>query len=178
MKKRQRNTGHAGIRARCTVTTGTLAAVVTAGMIGVATPAVAQSGPPEHFSESMELSGQHFLSDVCGVPIVQEGTLDVHVTVHPDGVERIHQRLDLTLTGNGKVAREQPSFNVTVDPSVGTATIRGSVVNIHADDGGQLLKDVGRLVRDLNTGQVVERTGRWDILDGNVDTVCSYFGAD
>lgn len=175
MKKRDAEAESPKIKEGRTVTAAVLLMLLTASMIGVATPAVAESARPEHFSTSVELSGLHFLSGTCGVPIEQEGTLNVRVTIHPDGVEQVHQQLDLVLTGNGKVAREQPSFNATVDPSAGTVTIRGTVANIHADGGVQLLKDVGRLVLDLDTGEVVERAGRWDLLDGNVDTVCDYF---
>lgn len=149
------------------------AVVMSVGLLGIATPAVADSGVRTLFED--ELSGQHFLSGPCGMPIMQEGVLRGHVITYANGVEHVHVQVDLTLTANGRTARERPSFNVTVDPAAATVTTRGTVINVHAEGSGQLLKDVGRTVRDLGTGDIVELAGRWDVLDGDFDRVCSYF---
>lgn len=153
----------------------TCAVLVSVGLLGGPAPAVADSGQTTHFEE--EISGPHFLSGPCGMQITADGTLRGHATTYPNGLERVHVQVDLVLTGNGKTAREQATFNVTVDPEAGTVTLRGTVVNIHAQGSGQLLKDVGRIVRDLGTGEVDARAGRWEVLDDDFDTVCSYFSA-
>ncbi len=40
---------------------------------------------------------------------------------------------------------------------------------------GLLLKDVGRIVRDLATFDILSLAGRWMTLQGELNKVCSYF---
>lgn len=140
-------------------------------------PAVAAADPPVREEFTVVLSGPHFLSGFCGTPILQEGILHVSSTQFSDGRVIEHIRGDLQLSANGRLAFERPAFSVVVDPDDGTVTATGTLVNIHAPHGGLLLKDAGRIVRDLATGDILALAGRWMILEGELDEVCSYFAA-
>lgn len=54
-------------------------------------------------------------------------------------------------------------------------TQRGTLVNIHAPDAGLLVQEVGRVVLDLATFDPISRSGRWMILEEDLEQVCSYF---
>lgn len=135
-------------------------------------PVVAATRP-----EATEVAELHFLSDVCGVPIAADGTIHTSSTAL-DG-DRIlqHIRVDLLLTANGRIAYERPSFSVVVDRVAGTVTLEGTLVNISAPGEGILLKDAGRIVRDLGSGSIVDVAGMWMVLEGRFDRVCTYLAS-
>jgi hypothetical protein len=144
--------------------------------IGLLSPmTIAAADPPTREVVTLELSGPHFLSDFCGTPIRQEGILHAAVTEFGDGRVQQHIRVDVQLSANGKVAFERPAFTSVVDFEAQTVTNTGTLVNIHAPGEGLLLKEVGRVVRDLTTADILDIAGRWMILDGELDEVCSYF---
>lgn len=153
----------------------TLAVVMllTLGLLALAAPAGAT--PPQQEEFTQRLSGPHFLSGPCGVTIEQDGMMYGRVTRYEDGREHAHLRLDLSLTSNGQTAREQPSFNVMIDPDAGTIELSGTVVNVHAAGSGSLLKEVGHQVRDLESRDLVRIAGRWDVIEGDFGRVCSHF---
>ena len=128
-------------------------------------------------AETIEVSGLHFLSDVCGVPIVQSGTISIGSMQLSDGSIEQHIRVDVDLVGNEEVAYERASFTATVDPVAGTVTLEGALVSISAPEAGMLLRDVGRIVRALGSGDIQSLAGSWMLLNGQFEEVCSYFGA-
>jgi hypothetical protein len=128
-------------------------------------------------AESIEVSGLHFLSDVCGVPIVQSGTISIGSMQLSDGSIEQHIRVDVDLVGNEEVAYERASFTATVDPAAETVTLEGALVSISAPEAGMLLRDVGRIVRALGSGDIQSLAGSWMLLNGQFEEVCSYFGA-
>jgi len=105
-------------------------AFVSLGLLGPV--AAAAADPPVREEFSVEVSGPHFLSELCGTPILQEGIPHVSSTEYSDGrvIEQIG--VDLQLTANGKIAFEQPAFTALVDPDAGTVTLEGTLVNIYA----------------------------------------------
>ena len=147
--------------------------LTTLGVLTVAYPAVAQ--PPTKSESSIDLSGPHFLSGFCGFEILHEGTLKVSSTVYPDGRVIEHIRVDAVLTANGRSANENARFTVTIEPEAGTVTLAGTPVNISAAGEGLLVHDVGRIVRDLSTGDVLSLAGQWMLLEDDTEKVCSYF---
>jgi hypothetical protein len=128
-------------------------------------------------AETIEVSGLHFLSDVCGVPIVQSGTISIGSMQLSDGSIEQHIRVDVDLVGNEEVAYERASFTATVDPAAETVTLEGALVSISAPEAGMLLRDVGRIVRALGSGDIQSLAGSWMLLNGQFEEVCSYFGA-
>lgn len=121
--------------------------------------ALATADPPVHEEFTIDLSGSHFLSDLCGSTIVQEGTTHVRRTTFDDGrvIEQID--VDLELMANGRVAVEMPQFTVEIDPTTATVTLTGTLMNIRAAGEGLLLQDVGRVVQDLLTGEPLFSAG-------------------
>lgn len=138
-----------------------------------AAPAVAD--PPARTEFTVPLSGPHFLSGFCGTQIMQDGAAHIASTDYGDGRLIEHVRVDLVLTADGNLAYEEATFTVVVDPSAGTVTQTGTLVNIHAPDAGVLVQEVGRVVLDLATSDPLSRSGRWMILEGDLEHVCSYF---
>jgi hypothetical protein len=150
-----------------------VACLVTIGVLTVAFPAFAQ--PPTKSQFSIDLSGPHFLSGFCGFEILHEGTLEVSSTDYPDGRVIEHIRVDAVLTANGRSASENARFTVTIDPDTGTVTLTGTTANISAVGAGLLVHDVGRIVRDLGTEDVLSLAGEWMILNNDTEKVCSHF---
>ena len=105
--------------------------------------AVAAADSPVRQEFTIELSGSHFLSSLCGFPILQAGTAHVTRTSFDDGRVIEHIDVDLELIAHGRVAFEMPRFTVEVDPAAGTVTLTGTLVNIHAAGEGLLLQEVG-----------------------------------
>jgi hypothetical protein len=121
------------------------------------------------------VSGLHFLSGVCGAPISQSGYIyTTTVAIDQDRFLQ-HIRVDVELSANGKVAYERPAFTALIDLQAQTVTLEGTLVNVSAPGAGVLLKDVGRIVRDLTTNDILSLVGRWMILDGEFQKVCDYF---
>jgi len=71
-----------------------------------------------------------------------------------------HIRVDIQLSALGKVAFERPALTVVIDPEARTVTADDTLVNISAPSEGILLRDVGRIVRDLVTFGVLSLAGR------------------
>jgi hypothetical protein len=153
----------------------TVAAVASLAVMVV--PAMAAADPPVRQEITLELTGPHFLSGICGITISQEGTAQVSTTLFDDGRVTEHIEVDLELTANGMVAFEQPRFTVVVEPAAATVTLTGTLVNIHAPAEGQLLVEVGRVVTDMISGDPLFSAGRFMIREGEVGRVCAFFGA-
>ena len=86
-----------------------VACLTTLGVLGPA--AAAAAAPPVRETLSVELSGPHFLSGFCGMPIFQDGTLHVSSTEFDNGRVIEHIRVDLELTAGGKVVFERPGVH-------------------------------------------------------------------
>jgi hypothetical protein len=153
----------------------TVAAVASLAVL--VAPTVAAAEPPVLEETTVELTGPHFLSGFCGITISQEGTSHVSTTLFGDGRILAHIDVDLELTANDMVAFEHPRFTVVVEPAAGTVTLSGTLVNIFAPGEGQLLVDVGRVVTDMSSGDPLFSAGRFMIMDGELDKVCSFFAA-
>ena len=143
--------------------------------VGLISAAPAAADPPTRTEFTVPLSGPHFLTGFCGMQIEQDGGAHIASTDYGDGRLIEHVRVDLVLTANGNIAYEEATFTVVVDPSAGTVTQTGTLVNIHAPDARLLVQEVGRVVLDLATFDPLSRSGRWMILEGDLEQVCSYF---
>lgn len=132
----------------------------------VLSPAAVAAADPPGQEFTIDLSGSHFLSNFCGSTIAQEGTAHVRRITFYDGRVIEHIDVDLQLMANGRVAFEMPRFTVEIDPTAGTVTLTGTLVNIHAPGEGLLLQDVGRVVQDLATGEPLFSAGRIMIAEG------------
>jgi hypothetical protein len=149
-----------------------IAVLASVGLIST-TPAAAD--PPTRTEFTVPLSGPHFLTGFCGTLIEQDGGAHIASTDYGDGRLIEHVRVDLVLTANGSIAYEAATFTVVIEPNTGTVTQTGTLVNIHAPDAGLLVQEVGRVVLDLTTFDPLSRSGRWMILEGDLERVCSYF---
>jgi len=152
-----------------------VAVIAVLASVGLMWAAPAAAGPPTRSEFTVPFSGPHFLSGFCGTQILQDGSAHIASTGYDDGRLIEHIRVDLVLTANGNIAYEEATFTVVVDPSVGTVTQTGTLVNIHAPDAGLLVQELGRVVLDLATFDPLSRSGRWMILEGDLQQVCSYF---
>jgi hypothetical protein len=143
--------------------------------VGLMWAAPAAADPPTRTEFTVPLSGPHFLSGFCGTQIEQDGGAHIASTGYGDGrlIEQV--RVDLVLTANGNIAYEEATFTVVVDPSAGTVTQTGTLVNIHAGGAGLLVQEVGRVVLDPATFERLSLSGRWMIMQGELEQVCSYF---
>jgi hypothetical protein len=101
----------------------------------------------------------------------------VYVTARMLADGRVTQqvRVDIVLSVSSRVAFERPAFTAVIDPQAQTVTLEGTLVNISAPGVGILLKDVGPIVRDLSTSDILTLVGRWMALQGAFDEVCRYF---
>ena len=128
-------------------------------------------------STTEEVTGAHFLSGVCGIEIQQAGT--IYKTVHDvgDGHLVFDIRADIVLSAHGWLAFERPAFTAQIDPHAGTVCLEGTLVNISAPVEGILLKDVGRVVRELSTNDILAIVGRWMVVDGDFARLCAYFSS-
>jgi hypothetical protein len=148
-----------------------LVAAVLSAVLAV--PAAAEGPTTVH--ETVSLDGPHFLTGFCGFVIDHTGTLDVSVTIFPNGEELHRIAVDAELSANGRVAYESARFNVSVDPGSNTLVVTGTAVNIHAPGAGLLVQEAGRVARVLTTGEPVSTVGHLMLLEGQTDKVCSYF---
>jgi hypothetical protein len=159
-------------RARRTVVA--ILATATIGVLGWPHVAADASMP---LWTTEEVSGLHFLSNVCGTEIEQAGTISTTVHDLGDGHVVFDIRVDIVLSADGRLAFERPAFTAEIDPDAGTVTLEGTLVNISAPAEGILLKDVGRVVRELSTNDILTIVGRWMVLDGDFARVCAYFSS-
>lgn len=157
---------------RCSLRLVYVIAVLALVELISATPAVADQ--PTRTEFTVPLSGPHFLSGFCGTLIMQEGSAHIASTEYGDGRLIEHIRVDLALTANGNIAYEE-AFTVVVDPSARAVTQTGTLFNVHAPDAGLLVQEVGRVVLDPTTFDPISRSGRWMILEGDLEQVCSEF---
>lgn len=51
----------------------------------------------------------------------------------------------------------------------------GECDQVHASGEGLLVQDLGRIVRDLTTGDIISLASRWMLLEGDTTAVCAYF---
>lgn len=172
-KRRERRTMARPLKSSAFIVAIVLASVSLLGTAGMAT---ADPSVQERTSEGV--SGLHFLSNVCGLPIAQEGILFVNSIAVGDDRFIQHISADITLSANGRIAFERPSFTAEIDVQSQTVTLEGTLVNISAPAEGVLLKDVGRIVRDVTTNDILALVGRWMILAGEFDEVCAYFAIE
>jgi len=149
--------------------------VLIIASVGLAGPSALAVGTPAPERSSQEVSGLHFLSDVCGTPILQDGMVYVTARMLADGRVTQQVRVDIVLSVSSRVAFERPAFTAVIDPQAQTVTLEGTLVNISAPGVGILLKDVGPIVRDLSTSDILTLVGRWMALQGAFDEVCRYF---
>jgi hypothetical protein len=125
-----------------------------------ASPAAAD--PPTRTEFTVPLSGPHFLTGFCGTQIEQDGGAYIASTHYGDGRLIEHVRVDLVLTANGNIAYEGATFTVVVDPSAGTVTQTGTLINIRAPAAGLLMQEVGRVVLGLATFDPLFAVGALD----------------
>ncbi|HEX6301410.1 MAG TPA: hypothetical protein VF148_13160 [Acidimicrobiia bacterium] len=152
-----------------------LSGTALAALVVIAIQTPVSAGPPTRTEASINLTGPHFLSGICGFEILHTGTLHETATTFSDGRTIVHIQVDATLSANRKEAYENANFTVVIDPDTGTLAITGTVVNIHASGEGILVQDLGRIVRDLPTGDMISLAGRWMLPEGDTEEVCAYF---
>jgi hypothetical protein len=117
------------------------------------------------------------MSAACGFPVQQSAVGEIRVTTFSDGRVVQHRDLTITQSANGLtiVAKHQVTFFV----ESGERTSAGLVALFELPDGGRLAADVGGLVVDLATREVLFEAGPHDVLNGPIPgqatLLCPYF---
>jgi hypothetical protein len=151
----------------------TLLPILIVLSLSIAPPALA--GSQTRSDLVVPVSGAHFLSEVCGFEISQTGEIQLTELAFPDGSVITHVRVDIELTAQGRSAYEIARFTVKIDPTSGTVTLTGTPLNIHAPGVGLLLQDAGRVVRDLESSDILTAVGHLMFFEGDTGALCGYF---
>jgi hypothetical protein len=106
------------------------------------------------------------MSAFCGFPVQQSAVGEIRVTTFADGRVVQHRDLTISQSANGVtiVAKHQVTFFV----ENGERTSAGLVALFDLPDGRKFAADVGRLIVDLGTREVLFDAGRHDVLDGPI----------
>lgn len=97
----------------------------------------------------------------------QEGDL-VKVTIHVRGTSH--------WSGPGGTATEHWSWNGTFDPETLTFTQAGNVWNLHMGQGGTILQDKGRIVRDVANDEAIRINGPHEVFEQGLGALCEAIG--
>lgn len=140
---------------------------VSAAPVGAAAPSVSSWTDPPF---------EDVLAD-CGTYEVREvGTFSARAIAYPDGTTRVHANIDgwLYRTDDPEtvIGREHTNTVRFIDGAV--ATITGNRWHILISGSGMTAHDVGRLVFNFETRDVVSVNGKHAVLDGEFDfaTLC------
>ncbi len=123
-------------------------------------------------------------SDICAdfgfdVTFVENGTFKTKTYYDSEGNEvktiltNSSVRFTSTASANGKtLLTNYPLVFITR----GDGDIRVGLRNAyHVPGAGVVLLDAGRLILDIDTGDVVFEAGQHELLNGSVDAFCGYF---
>ena len=122
--------------------------------------------------------------DICAdfgfdVTFVENGTFKTRTYYDSEGNEvktiltNSSVRFTSTASANGKtLLTNYPLVFITR----GDGDIRVGLRNAyHVPGAGVVLLDAGRLILDIDTGEVVFEAGQHELLNGSVDAFCGYF---
>ncbi len=122
-------------------------------------------------------------SDICAfdVTFVENGTFKTKTYYDSEGNEvktiltNSSVRFTSTASANGKtLLTNYPLVFITR----GDGDIRVGLRNAyHVPGAGVVLLDAGRLILDIDTGDVVFESGQHELLNGSVDAFCGYFAS-
>jgi YD repeat-containing protein len=123
-------------------------------------------------------------SDICAdfgfdVTFIENGTFKTKTYYDAEGnvtktiLTNSNVRFTSTATANGKtLTTNYPLVFITYSD----ADIRVGLRNAyHVPGAGVVLLDAGRLILDVETGDVLFEAGQHELLNGSVDDFCGYF---
>jgi hypothetical protein len=158
-----------------------VALVSVLAVVGWAPAAQAQT-PPEHGSFSF--SFDEIDPFLCPFPLQVSGQVSGDFTDFFDDAGNltksiIHIAATSTLSANGisLPGSEHSNFFLLFDESgnVIGETATGVTDKIHLPDGGVVGINVGRIVFDPTTGEVLFQAGNWQLFSGDTAALCAAF---
>ena len=157
-------------------------AVLAAAAVAVASASTAAATTPTSVDESFHRSIPNFVT--CPGFTVR-GEFDVSRTVMTfyanDGaivrqVTHVHFTGELINTATGKSIPDEGNQIVTNDRTDGTTAVVGRVRVVTVPHEGEILAQVGRVVRDAS-GNVIFIAGQQDFQTRNFDEFCAYIAS-
>jgi hypothetical protein len=158
-----------------------VALVSVLAVVGWAPAAQAQT-PPEHGSFSF--SFDEIDTSLCPFPLQVSGQVSGDFTDFFDDAGNltksiIHIAATSTLSANGisLPGSEHSNFFLLFDESGNLLgeTATGVTDKIHLPDGGVVGINVGRIVFDPTTGEVLFQAGKWQLFSGDTAALCAAF---
>jgi hypothetical protein len=160
-----------------------VASVSVLAVVVWAPAAQADTPPVEHGTFSFTVN--ELDTGLCPFPIQVSGEVSGHFTDFFDDEGTItksivHLSNALTLSANGiSVPLETGHWTevFVFDESGNPITLisTGAIVHMRLPNGGTVGLDVGRVVRDLTTDEVVFRVGNFQLESGDTAAVCAVF---
>jgi len=91
-------------------------------------------------------------------------------------METFHDKQVATATANGKTLNQSEDATITDNYVINTETWDGVAIRYTTPSGKMLIQDTGKIVFDLNTGNILSENGPHPFADGNT-AVCDYFNS-
>jgi len=108
-----------------------------------------------------------------GFTAIGHFSLDLHITEFFDGAGNLVRatfsgsfRGTVTRTDTGVFLRDMAGYHETVDFTAGTDTVVGLPVHWHVPGKGTFIFDAGKVVFDLDTGEILYEAGPHPVLHG------------
>jgi hypothetical protein len=111
------------------------------------------------------------LSQACGFPVSITADGERRITTFEDGRVVTHRQVTNTWSANGKTVTNYQT--VTFIDEAGVRTVVGNLFSIHIPGQGLIVQNMGRVVFDLATGEVLFEAGPHE----PISTVCAYLAA-
>lgn len=111
------------------------------------------------------------LSQACGFPVFITADGERRITTFADGRVMTHRQVTNTWSANGKSVTNYQT--VTFIDEGGVRTVLGNLFSIHIPGQGLIVQNMGRVVFDLATGEVLFEAGPHE----PISTVCAYLAA-
>jgi hypothetical protein len=111
------------------------------------------------------------LSQACGFPVFITADGERRITTFADGRVMTHRQVTNTWSANGKTVTNYQT--VTFIDEAGVRTVVGNLFSIHIPGQGLIVQNMGRVVFDLASGEVLFEAGPHE----PISTVCAYLAS-
>ncbi|HET8652555.1 MAG TPA: hypothetical protein VFM13_08295 [Gaiellaceae bacterium] len=110
------------------------------------------------------------LSRACGFPVFITADGERRITTFADGRVMTHRQVTNTWSANGKTVTNYQT--VTFIDEAGVRTVVGNLFSIRIPGQGLIVQNMGRVVFDVATGEVLFEAGPHEALSA----ICAYLG--
>ena len=110
------------------------------------------------------------LSQACGFAVFITADGERRITTFADGRVMTHRQVTNTWSANGKTVTNYQT--VTFIDEAGVRTVVGNLFSIHIPGQGLIVQNMGRVVLDVATGEVLFEAGPHEALSA----ICAYLG--